>query len=143
MLKLECWKRGVLLALVATLFVSASRLGAGETALDRYVRKPDPTYSWKIVHTVKGDGATQFIVDLKSQTWRTEKDVNHPVWQHWLCIVKPDKPASRTAFLFIGGGANGGKPPQTAEERTLQIAKATNTVVAESKEAARRSPTRS
>jgi PhoPQ-activated pathogenicity-related protein len=133
MLQLECWKRHVLLPLVATLFVSASRLGAGETALDRYVRKPDPTYSWKVVHTAKGDGATQFIVDLKSQTWRTERDVNHPVWQHWLCIVKPDKPASRTAFLFIGGGANGGKPPQTAEERTLQIAKATNTVVAELK----------
>lgn len=126
-----CLKQAVSFALIVALLSSISRLGAAETALDRYVRKADTTYSWKVVQTVKGDGATQFIVDLTSQTWRTEKDVNRPVWQHWLVVVKPDKPASKTAFLFIGGGANGGKPPQSAEQRTIQIARATNTVVAE------------
>src|SRR6185503_10790446 len=105
--------------------VASARLRADETALDRYVRKPDPTYSWRVVREVKQDGATQFVVDLKSQTWRTEKDVNHPVWQHWLTVVKPARPASKTAFLFISGGANGGEPPQGAEDRTIQIAKAT------------------
>lgn len=78
---------------------------AGETALDRYVAKPDPTYSWKIVRKTEGGGATQFVVDLKSQTWRTAKEVDRPVWQHWLTIVKPSKPASNVAFLFITGGA--------------------------------------
>jgi PhoPQ-activated pathogenicity-related protein len=128
--KRRCWKSAVGLALVAAFFWG-SQLRAGETALDRYVRKPDGTYAWKVVHTVMGDGLTQFIVDLKSQTWRTEKDVDRPVWQHWLSIVKPDKPASKTAFLFIGGGANDGKPPKSAEERTLLIARATNTVAVE------------
>src|SRR5437773_8430165 len=79
---------------------------AGETALDRYLRKPDPTYGWKVQSEVRGEAVTQFIVDLKSQTWRTEKEVSAPVWQHWVTIVKPDKPASSTAFLLIGGGAN-------------------------------------
>ncbi len=130
MLKRGCWKAAVLLAFVAAFFWG-STIRAGETALDRYVRKPDGTYAWKVVHTVRGEGLTQLIVDLKSQTWRTEKDVDHPVWQHWLIIVKPDKPASKTAFLFIGGGANGGAPPRSAEERTLMIAQATNTVSVE------------
>jgi PhoPQ-activated pathogenicity-related protein len=112
-------------------FAAAIQTRAGETSLDRYVRQPDPTYSWKVVRKVQQDGLTQFIVDLKSQTWRTEKDVDRPVWQHWLNIVKPDKPASKTAFLFIVGGANDGKTPQGAEERTVQIARATQTVVAE------------
>src|SRR5579875_2499652 len=130
MLKRGCWKSAVLLAFVAAFFWG-STIRAGETALDRYVRKPDGTYAWKVVHTVRGEGLTQLIVDLKSQTWRMEKDVDHPVWQHWLIIVKPDKPASKTAFLFIGGGANGGAPPRSAEERTLMIAQATNTVSVE------------
>ncbi len=130
MFKRVSWKSAVRLALV-TLFYASSPLRAGETALDRYIRKPDATYAWKVVHTVKSDRFTQFIVDLKSQTWRTTKDVDRPVWQHWLVIVKPDTPASKTAFLFIGGGANGGAPPGSAEERTLRIAQATNTVAVE------------
>jgi PhoPQ-activated pathogenicity-related protein len=117
-------------ALVAAFF-SGSLIRAGETALDRYIRRPDTTYAWRVVQTVKGDGLTQFIVDLKSQTWRTEKDVNRPLWQHWLTIVKPDKPATRTAFLFIGGSENGSPTPRSAEERTLRIARATNTVSVE------------
>src|SRR5262249_33623008 len=71
-----------------------ARLLAEETALDRYVAKPDSTYSWKIVRTTSDNGLTQYVVDLKSQTWRTEKDVDRPVWQHWLTVVKPARPAT-------------------------------------------------
>jgi PhoPQ-activated pathogenicity-related protein len=133
MLSLEWrWRKpAVLLAIVAAMASSGSLSHAGETALDRYVRKPDSTYSWKVVRKVQRDGLTQSIVDLKSQTWRTEKDVNRPVWRHWLNVVKPDKPASKTAFLFIVVGSNGGEPPPSAEERMLRIARATQTVVAE------------
>src|SRR6476659_9401575 len=83
--------------------LEASRLDAGETALDRYVAKPDPTYSWKVVRTIPTNAFTQYIVDLKSQTWRTEADVDRPVWQHWLTIVKPAGAASNLAFLRIAG----------------------------------------
>jgi PhoPQ-activated pathogenicity-related protein len=125
-----CCRSAVILALITAL-LTGGRIRAGETALDRYIRKPDATYAWRVVHTVKGDGATQFLVDLKSQTWRTEKEVNRPLWQHWLTIVKPDKPTSKTAFLFVSGGDNSGTTPRSAEERTLRIAKATNTVAVE------------
>jgi PhoPQ-activated pathogenicity-related protein len=118
---------------VAVAIVATSSLRAGETALDRYVAKPDPTYSWKVVRTAQGNALTQYIVDLKSQTWRTEKEVDRPVWQHWLTIVKPPKPASKIAYLRITGGANGGEPPQSAEAATLKLAEVTNTVVAELK----------
>ena len=106
---------------------------AGETALDRYVRQPDATYAWSVAREAQGEGVQQWIVDLKSQTWRTEKDVDRPVWQHWLIVVKPEKVTSNKALLFIVGGANGGEPPQSAEARTLAIAKATGSVVAELK----------
>src|ERR1700730_10462114 len=82
-------------------------LCAGETALDRYIAKPDSSYSSKIVSQTSVPGATIFIVDLKSQTWRTAKDVDRTIWQHWLTIVKPDKPAGDIPFLFITCGRNG------------------------------------
>ena len=64
---------GLVLAIALS---GSSRLRGEETALDRYVAKPDSTYSWKVVRTVPAKGGSQFIVDLKSQTWRTEKDVD-------------------------------------------------------------------
>ncbi|MBI4582669.1 MAG: PhoPQ-activated pathogenicity-related family protein [Planctomycetes bacterium] len=126
-------KRGAAVGLVVvTVLLGAGKFaGAAETALDRYVKKPDPTYRWEVVQEVRVNGGTQFILDMKSQTWRTEKEIDRPVWQHWVDIVKPDKPASNKAFLFIGGGSNKSKTPKGADERTLQIALATGTVVAE------------
>jgi PhoPQ-activated pathogenicity-related protein len=119
---------------IALLLAAPRLLRAEETALDRYVAKPDSTYAWNVVKTVPSDnGSTQYIVDLKSQTWRTEKDVNRPVWQHWVTIVKPAKVTSQIAFLTIGGGANGGEPPQGADPATIKMAEATNSVVAELK----------
>ena len=123
-------RKGFTLAALALAAVLAGwRQEAGETALDRYVRKPDPAYAWKVVSQSGG----QFVVDLKSQAWRTEKEVDRTVWQHWLTVVRPEKTASTTAFLFIGGGANGGEPPRAADPRLALTAAATSSVVAELK----------
>ena len=65
-------------AVVASLAAALPGL-ASETALDRYVKKPDPSYSFHVVNTLHGEGYTAFIVDLTSQTWRTEKDVDRTV----------------------------------------------------------------
>src|SRR5262245_6201406 len=72
-----------------------------KTALDDYVAKADPSYSWKLMKTVPGDGVTTFVLDLVSQTWRSTADVDRPVWQHWLVIVKPDKVSHDVAYLRI------------------------------------------
>ena len=80
---------------------------AAETALDQYVAKPDPSYAWKVVRTLRDPGLTTFVVDLKSQTWRSPDEVDRTLWQHWLLIAKPDGATSDTAMLFIGGGRNG------------------------------------
>src|SRR5580692_3077398 len=106
---------------------------AGETALDRYIAKPDKTYSWKLVRKTQVPGATVFVVDLKSQTWRTEKDVNQPIWQHWLTIVKPDKPAGNIPFLFITGGSNSDAAPKKVNELIVMTAKNSQGIVCELK----------
>lgn len=120
------------LSLLLALFVVCVRTPAAETALDRYVAKPDPTYSWKVVNTVEGNGVTQFIVSLRSQTWRTAEDVDRTVWEHWLVVVKPAEVTAKTGFLFIGGGRNNRpEPPKGAEELTVRAAVETRSVSAE------------
>src|SRR5262249_3390365 len=104
---------------------------AHKTPLDEYIAKPDPTYSWKLVETVRGDDHTTFIVDLKSQTWRAAPDVDQAAWQHWLVVVKPDEVRHDTAYLRIGGGNNGRAAPKQAAPQLAELARTTHTVVAE------------
>ncbi len=104
---------------------------AQETALDRYVKTPDPVYGWKLVNTSRGEGYQAFVLELTSQTWRTEAEVDRPVWKHWLTIVKPEKTSLRTAMLFIGGGSNNDPAPTAANPRTISFAVEANTVVAD------------
>jgi PhoPQ-activated pathogenicity-related protein len=109
----------------------AERAVIHKTALDDYIARPDPTYSWKLVNTIPGDGYTTFVVDLKSQTWRKTPQVDRPIWQHWLVIVKPDVVKHTTAFLRLGGGKNGEPAPGKASSQMVLFAKSTNAVVAD------------
>src|SRR5262245_21367290 len=102
-----------------------------KTALDEYVAKADPSYAWKLVKTIPGDGVTTFVLDLKSQTWRAVPEVDRPLWQHWLVIVKPDKVRHDTAYLRIGGGRNGSEAPNGPSTQSVQFARGTGTVVAD------------
>src|SRR6266576_2961080 len=103
---------------------------AQETALDKYVALQDSVYGWKLVRTVPGKGYQTYVLELTSQSWRTEKDVDRPVWKHWLTIVRPDSIRSNKALLFIGGG-NNDPAPAKASDRAVQIATETGTVTAD------------
>ena len=102
-----------------------------ETALDRYIAKPDASYSWKLVNTIPGDGFTGYVLELSSQTWRSAAEVDRPVWKHWLTIVKPHKTTSNKALLFIGGGKNSDAAPAKVSDRLSGFATEANTVIAE------------
>jgi VCBS repeat-containing protein len=99
-----------------------------ETALDRYVAKADPSYKYELVNTFNVDGATVYLIDMTSQTWRSPADVNRTVWQHWLQIIVPNNTVSDTAILSIGGGSNSGRPPSGPNPLAIQIARQTGMV---------------
>jgi PhoPQ-activated pathogenicity-related protein len=108
------------------------RTAVGErTALDRYVHAPDTNYSFHLASSSKGDGYTTYMIDLISQAWLTTNEVQRPLWQHWLTVVKPDKVTSSTALLFIGGGSHRTSPPAKAEANIVTVARQTETVVAQ------------
>jgi PhoPQ-activated pathogenicity-related protein len=104
-----------------------------QTALDRYVATPDPTFAWKAVGTASKDGVSVTSIDLTSQTWLTPSEVNRPVWKHWLTVVRPPNVASDTALLFISGGSNRDQDPPKPGKELGMIALATRSVVVELK----------
>ena len=102
-----------------------------KTALDDYLDKPDPSYSWKLVKQVPGKGFTAYLVEMASQTWRTPEEVDRPLWKHWITVVKPDDVVFDTGFLFIGGGRNDRDSPNPVDERMVKIALASRSVAAQ------------
>ena len=101
------------------------------TALDKYVATPDTNYSFHLVTNIQGSAHTTFILEMTSQAWLTTNEVDRPLWKHWMTIVKPDDVATAKSLLFIGGGANGGSPPKSADGNLVQIAVATKSVIPE------------
>ena len=117
--------------LVAALVLTSPVAWAQPTALERYVSRPESAYGWRLMRTIPGTGATTYVLELTSQTWRSAAEVDKPVWKHWLTIVKPERLSSATGMLVIGQGENTDPLPTAASERTRQIAIDTGTVVAE------------
>ncbi|HKQ07280.1 MAG TPA: PhoPQ-activated protein PqaA family protein [Blastocatellia bacterium] len=122
---------GLLLFALALLALGGPAAAAQETALDRYIAKPDPAYAWKPMATTAGPGYKCSVIELTSQTWRSAAEVDRPVWKHWLIIVKPEQISHDTALLFIGGGSNKDPMPAGATERLIRFAVETQSVVAE------------
>jgi len=107
--------------------------GVTATPLDDYVNRPDPTYAFRVARTAPGKGYTTYVIDLKSQSWRSKTEVNRTLWQHWLTIIRPDQVAGNTALLWITGGSNERPAPNSPEKMMVKIALASKTVVAEIK----------
>ena len=123
---------GAALLALATGLAAAQELPP-RTALDDYVQAPDDAYGWEIVSTTEAedDGLTTIVVEMTSQRWLTDEEVDRTEWKHWLTLAIPDGATARTALLNIGGGGNRSEAPTAASDRILPIAKGTGTVVAE------------
>lgn len=111
---------------------SALAQPTGDTSLDRYVHAADGAYAWRWVRTLDSpDGLKTHVLELTSQKWRSEKDVDKPIWKHWLTIVQPPEIRHKKALLFIGGGSSSTPSPDKAPDRAAQIARDTKSIVAE------------
>ena len=101
------------------------------TALDRYVAAPDPTFAWKVLRQLPADGATATLIEMTSQRWLTEREVERPLWTHWITVVRPAKVTSDIGFLYITGGSLDREPPAKPPAWLVEAARDTGTVTAE------------
>lgn len=102
-----------------------------KTPLDRYVAQPDPHYAWRLVEQQVADGVRVSFINLTSQAWLTEAEVDRPVWWHWLVVYTPDTVAHDTALLMITGGSNKSDDLPKPSGQLAQIAQANQAVVGE------------
>jgi PhoPQ-activated pathogenicity-related protein len=84
------------------LSVHAEIPGGTEGGLLGYVKKEDPSYSWKLKDTQETAQGKVYNIDLVSQTWQGF------VWKHRLQIYQPkDSKLADTMLLYnTGGGPN-------------------------------------
>ncbi|MEZ5584682.1 MAG: PhoPQ-activated protein PqaA family protein [Candidatus Competibacteraceae bacterium] len=123
--------------LTYVLFVVAQVLvgvcSAQQTALDRYVAKPDANFDYFDYDTDDGVLYKTYFLSMTSQQWRTLAEVDRVLWQHDVMITVPavlfsDSP--KTAILLIDGGRNGGDLPDETNEALAVIAVTLGSVVA-------------
>ncbi|NJN45965.1 MAG: hypothetical protein HC808_05205 [Candidatus Competibacteraceae bacterium] len=112
-----------------------SYTNAQETALDRYIAKPDPNYSYFHHGTDDDFLFKSYFIRMISQQWRSSAEVDRPLWEHDVEITVPlglgllsDSP--ETAILLINGGSNSENLPSDANEALGVIATALGVVVA-------------
>jgi PhoPQ-activated pathogenicity-related protein len=118
---------------VVMLVVLLTAVLTAATPLDDYVAKPDASYEYDVVRTIDHPQGKVYIIDMKSQTWRTREEVNRTLWQHWLTVIVPNDVAFDTALLWITGGSNRGSAPSGPDGMLTEIALQSKTVVAELK----------
>lgn len=104
---------------------------AKQTALDRYVAAPDANFSWKVARELPAEGVTATLLEMTSQQWLTDKEVEKPLWTHWITVVRPAQVTSDVALLFISGGSNDRQPPARPSPWLVDAARDTGTVTAE------------
>ncbi|MBN2375943.1 MAG: PhoPQ-activated pathogenicity-related family protein [Sedimentisphaerales bacterium] len=105
---------------------------AYSNALDDYVARSDPSYKWNVVSSSPGPGFTYYTLNMISQTWRSDEEVNRTQWQHWIRIAVPMQIKTDTALLVISGGSNGNDPPEKMDKNPAMIAMAMVAMVSKS-----------
>jgi PhoPQ-activated pathogenicity-related protein len=119
-------------ALLASGGQAPNRVSApDQTALDRYVAAPDTNFSWKVVRELPAEGASATLIEMTSQRWLTDQEVERPLWTHWITVVRPATVTSDVGLLFITGGSLERQPPANPPAWLIDAARNTGTVTAE------------
>jgi PhoPQ-activated pathogenicity-related protein len=109
----------------------SARAKTSLTALDRYVAAPDASFTWKAVRDLPADGVTATLLDMTSQKYLTEQEVERPLWTHWLTVIRPAQVTSDVGLLFITGGSLDRPAPTQPPAWLVEAAQTTGTVTAE------------
>eukprot|EP01091_Cochliopodium_minus_P020808 TRINITY_DN920_c0_g2_i1.p1 TRINITY_DN920_c0_g2~~TRINITY_DN920_c0_g2_i1.p1 ORF type:complete len:505 (+),score=132.03 TRINITY_DN920_c0_g2_i1:1-1515(+) len=85
------------------------------TPLDDYVNAPDPYQSYKLIDVISGPGYYAYMLNVTSQKWLDEKQVNNPIWWHYLAVCVPDDLRNvSTSLVYIDGYKDNTDPPPTS-----------------------------
>ncbi len=102
------------------------------TALDRYINNGDSSYAYRLVSTNTDDPRYRsYVLELTAQQWRTTRDVDKPLWKHWVIIVEPREIRTDMSAIAVAGGSNSEPPPSKPPRYLTTLALATYSVTSE------------
>lgn len=106
------------------------------TPLDDYIAAADASFAWSLANTIAGTGYTDYVLDLKSQSWDPDppSGVDRTLWEHALIITVPDTVSHTTGMLFIGGGSNPANLSGANDAFLAAMAVRSETVIAQLKQ---------
>lgn len=104
-------------------------LSAG--TLESFLQKKDSHFSWNHQKSVMEKEYSVHILQMTSQSWRDENEVNRTLWNHWIKVIIPNKVTTAKALLFIKGGEVTDQTNTEVSESLVRTALATQSVVAE------------
>ncbi|XP_046562184.1 autocrine proliferation repressor protein A-like [Haliotis rubra] len=106
------------ICLVAAIGVIVPTLRA--TPLDDYVNKADPHYNYTVLEwTYRGPEFTLYLINMTSQQWLTEAEVEHPIWWHYMIVAVPDnltRPDAGCLYISYGSNGYGSFTPDVGDE---------------------------
>jgi len=125
-----CWRSMIFSYILCLVVLGIGRVSS--TAMDDYVWKEDPNYSWydtgEEIHGRNVDGSVRYVgyvLNMTSQRWLTDEDTSRSLWWHTLVVIVPsnyDKTYSRNATLWITDGDNGDSDPISRTNYNMLIA---------------------
>ncbi|XP_060119671.1 autocrine proliferation repressor protein A-like [Heteronotia binoei] len=72
-----------------------------QKALDEFVNLPDPHYEYTLLKKIVVPYTTHNIINMTSQKWLNESEVDKPYWSHELTILIPIKVTLADSCLLI------------------------------------------
>src|SRR5947208_2130625 len=88
-------------------FLTWHILAADQTALDRYIAAPDPSYSFRLVSSHDGGKYTTHVLDMTSQTWHKYLRTGDERWPARLPMTKSAVRAMDTVQAFCANHSGG------------------------------------
>lgn len=97
-----------------------------------YIKAPEKCFCWKEESVIDQQDAKIYTLNVVSQQWRTENDVNNTTWQHTLTVVVPKKIDSKSVVFSIGNGfLNSPTAGSPCDLSLVDIALQTHSIVCE------------
>lgn len=103
--------RLLFLGCVACLSIPSSNAQEALNELEAYVLEPDDSFAWKVHSALSSPTYSNVVIELTSQNWLTEDDVDRTLWKHWLVLYIPALIDEDVAVLLVSAGENGDEVP--------------------------------
>ncbi len=102
------------------------------TELQKYIQKDDGQFKYELTKQETKNGFQKYLFYVTSQKWRSEEEVDFPIWTHDVFLIVPPNFSTGTAVVFIDGGSNNRdvRPTDINDEFLFQtVARATESAV--------------